>query len=1228
MRPPSRLLTGAAALLGSVAVAESADAQVDVNPPLPNVMLLVDTSGSMEYLSSATTFPTCTPGNTAASQKSRWTELVEVLTGKVQDYSCYAHDRSSASFKAEYQFGGVPIYDADYKNPFHRILSNSCTPGPGTLPTSVYDYPGGAVKYHPWNDTTTTCNFQQARDGLLDAFATRVRFGLMTFDSHVGSGRGQPFDSVSAGIQGLWSYYFSAPAPRQGKPADCATLQDMEVGARNPGAPPWEGRMVSFGLPSASSAQVLSKNQQIQEILLATRPYGATPIAGMLDDAREFLLIDNSTDPVTGRGDFGPYQDPFIDQGCRQSVIILLSDGEPNLDLRPFCAAASGNPGVCPYEKPEDIAFDLANQANPNKRVRTFVVGFAVSNVTAGGAPLDCKTLTQSDVDSNPASGSVCANNPTDRDLQACCTLSRIGYNGGTGGAHFATNQDELRQALSAILSQVATNTTSRTVPVFSGGASVRDNFAASYRFLTAFEPKSFDLWKGVLQRRRFICKLDPNDNLIKPEPQDIDPLQGDDFVANVNSGQGPARNFLTVVGDDVAGQVYSARSIRFGSPGLDGLGSYTGTVQSGTAAAFVSSVKPAAMSIDGSTCTPAATATACRDKYLKWDVGLSNGTAFHRCANPGGTDCNLIADIFRSTPRIVGRPNEFLRDESYTLFAAQNDTRPLVLYTATNDGFLHAFKVAAGDTTDTFKVQSLANNELWAFIPPAILPDIPAQYPGTHLDLLDGAPVIKDVVATLVGGTNYRFERLGTDAQVGLGSNATWRSVLVAGFGGSRGGYYALDVTEPTSPRFLWQLTTDEKGSPLFGTGGGTPLITTVFLKQGADTREVAVAVLPGGSGGRPAGLVCNRPNGIGGDVDPSYQPRTQVPCYQGPGLESRSLTIVRLDNGEVIRTFRRVTTEAPAGLSTQNRVTTVAGLLSPVTGQPVAFPAETGAVADRIFVGDLDGALWRIDVSSTEASKWTMSLFFDTYSSTLGHGATDGHPIQTPPVLSVDTLGQITVALSTGDQEVLSTLRNMSTYVWSLTEEVDTSGVTPRFRSKANWYYRFNNGERIAGPMSLFNGSLFYSSFQPEPPGSADVCKAGTSRVWGVHYLIPKEAADISQGGAERLPEDPAASPVTLVQFIDSTSSLLSDDAVIFGVGVTQAPSCNDSTTSAGDPYFGGGTHTSLTNVNPGKFQLVMHTGSGGTAQLGAAANTLEIDLPSPQTTARIDSWAAIVE
>jgi hypothetical protein len=58
----------------------------------PNILLLVDTSGSMDYKTGSNDFPTCRySGNNdtaSPSERSRWIDLVEVLTGSVKDYQC------------------------------------------------------------------------------------------------------------------------------------------------------------------------------------------------------------------------------------------------------------------------------------------------------------------------------------------------------------------------------------------------------------------------------------------------------------------------------------------------------------------------------------------------------------------------------------------------------------------------------------------------------------------------------------------------------------------------------------------------------------------------------------------------------------------------------------------------------------------------------------------------------------------------------------------------------------------------------------------------------------------------------------------------------------------------------------------------------------------------------------------------------------------------------------
>ncbi|HEY3234695.1 MAG TPA: hypothetical protein VGJ84_08255, partial [Polyangiaceae bacterium] len=128
----SRILTLALAAAG-IALFQSGPsaAQADLNPPMPNVMLLVDSSGSMERKASDDQFPMCDPTGAQASERSRWIDAMEVLTGSIQNYRCESVDRGSNAFKQEYTLSGPPPYDFQYALPYHRPLSGTCTPGPG-----------------------------------------------------------------------------------------------------------------------------------------------------------------------------------------------------------------------------------------------------------------------------------------------------------------------------------------------------------------------------------------------------------------------------------------------------------------------------------------------------------------------------------------------------------------------------------------------------------------------------------------------------------------------------------------------------------------------------------------------------------------------------------------------------------------------------------------------------------------------------------------------------------------------------------------------------------------------------------------------------------------------------------------------------------------------------------------------------------------------------------------
>ena len=594
----------ALALCACLAYSAHAAAQADVNPQMPNVLLLVDTSGSMEYKTSSNDFPICrynatglVPSAPATSEKSRWIDLVEVLTGSIANYDCQTIDRGSSGFKNEYKITGSTLsnspYDFLYGNPYHRPMSGTCVPGPGSISsTNPSAFLSNSINYHSYNNTAVSCSFGQSPDGILDAFQSGIRFGLMTFDTDPDPGQGE-----------LGTYSYVVGNSHTGMPDGCTSPSKMEVGARNAAAPPWEGRLIPFGNPQPGSLDYQNKNQQIQEVLRASRPYGATPIAGMLSDARDFLWNDNTFDPVDSSQRFGPSQDPY--GSCRQTVLLLLSDGQPNMDLRGHC---SGN--NCPFQLPEDIAHDLLVPAS-HKSVKTYVVGFALNTLTvgvgAGSQAVDCSTLTQADLDATPSA--LCTAHPENASLQACCNLARIAVAGDDATsrhAFFAADREQLRSSISNILGQQFP-TTSRTPAVFSGASGSISSAlapAASYRFFSEFTPVTLQTWSGQVTRERWTC--DPTTHVASSVTPDA--AKGDRFADNLNVSppQGRTRTFYTVQAADPGNGIHSDRTIRPNLGGLDpdGAGAITGTMAGASDATFVANTSPASMGLDYTSCT------------------------------------------------------------------------------------------------------------------------------------------------------------------------------------------------------------------------------------------------------------------------------------------------------------------------------------------------------------------------------------------------------------------------------------------------------------------------------------------------------------------------------------------------------------------------------------------------------------------------------------------------
>ena len=182
------------------------------------------------------------------------------------------------------------------------------------------------------------------------------------------------------------------------------------------------------------------------------------------------------------------------------------------------------------------------------------------------------------------------------------------------------------------------------------------------------------------------------------------------------------------------------------------------------------------------------------------------------------------LGDIVYSTPVTISKPVEqydvLYSDPTYGAYQAKyGDTattqRESVVYVGANDGMLHAFtsgifnKAAGGFTPNTVGTQDIGD-ELWAYIPRALLPHLKwladTKYAiDTHVPFVDLKPKVVDV-------------RIFTADTVHPGG---WGTVLIGGmnFGGKDiwtnnvdgttthyySSYFAIDVTDPRNPTLLW---------------------------------------------------------------------------------------------------------------------------------------------------------------------------------------------------------------------------------------------------------------------------------------------------------------------------------------------------------------------------------------------------------------------------------------
>jgi type IV pilus assembly protein PilY1 len=378
------------------------------------------------------------------------------------------------------------------------------------------------------------------------------------------------------------------------------------------------------------------------------------------------------------------------------------------------------------------------------------------------------------------------------------------------------------------------------------------------------------------------------------------------------------------------------------------------------------------------------------------------------------------------------------------------------VIFAGANDGMLHVFDDSDG-------------SELWAFIPPNLLSKLQA--------------LRADVVESFVDGSPKAYISYDSSGEI-------TKAILI--FGERRGGnhYYALDITDPLLPKYLWKISPDMLDYAQLGQTWSAPMIGKIACTDcEGGVKWVAF---------------------IGGGYDENQDNDPVVV----PDSKGRAIYVVDVLDGSQV--WRYSYAENPE-------------MAYSIPSDIQRVDTNGDGKIDRLYVGDMGGRIWRFDIGEPETALWTAKAKIIFNSNPGG----ERRKIFYPPdvTLEKDSGNYEMLFFGTGDREHPKESTNINRLYaikdknpsTPLTEnnlvdvtqdslqdpdtsETDKTAILNALATKDGWFIKLdlNSGEKCLSSPVVYYGVVYYTSFAPTFGIEGDPCFVGegTARLYVLKY------------------------------------------------------------------------------------------------------------------------------